>query len=53
MSRATLVRIFSSGESMKLPPYLTTNVAPLNFWMYGNASNNVSVLAIRSCTPYS
>jgi hypothetical protein len=26
---------------MKLPPYLTTNVSPLNFWMYGSASSSV------------
>ena len=38
---------------MKLPPYLTTKVAPLNFWMYGNASSSVSALAMRSCTAYS
>src|SRR5712675_1957126 len=29
MSRATLLRTFASGESMKLPPYLTSNVAAL------------------------
>ena len=26
MSRATPLRMFGSGESMKLPPYLMTNV---------------------------
>ena len=30
-SRATPLRTAGSGESMKLPPYLMTKVAPLNF----------------------
>src|SRR5436853_613915 len=49
MSRATPLRTFGSGESMKLPPYLITKVAPLNLWMYGNASSSVAALAMRSC----
>ena len=52
MSRATPLRTFASGESMKLPPYLTTKVAPLNFWIYGSASSSVAALAIKSCTPF-
>jgi hypothetical protein len=33
MSRATPLRTAGSGESMNEPPYFTTNVSPLNFWM--------------------
>ncbi len=33
MSRATPLRTSGSGESMKLPPYLMTKVAPLKRWM--------------------
>jgi hypothetical protein len=33
MSRATPLRTAASGESMNDPPYLTTKVSPLNFWM--------------------
>src|ERR1035441_7640631 len=49
MSRATPLRVSGSGESMKLPPYLTTKVAPLNRWIYGNASSKVAALAMRFC----
>src|ERR1035441_9555690 len=49
MSRATLLRLSGSGESMKLPPYLTTKVAPLKRWMYGSASSKVAALAMRFC----
>src|ERR1044071_8618211 len=49
MSRATPSRTGGSGESMKLPPYLTTNVWLRKRWMYGRASSKVAALAIKSC----
>src|SRR6266851_4389491 len=48
-SAATPVRTFGSGESMKLPPYLTTNVELRKRCMYGNASTNTSAFFMRSC----
>src|SRR5579862_4803215 len=48
-SAATPVRTFGSGESMKLPPYLTTNVELRKRCMYGNASTNTSAFLMRSC----
>src|SRR6266404_1484515 len=49
MSAATPSRTFGSGESMKLPPYLTTKVEPRKRCTYGNASSNTSAFLIRSC----
>ena len=46
-SRATPLRTAGSVESIKLPPYLMTNVSPRNRCIYGNASSNVSALAMR------
>src|SRR6266404_3923388 len=49
MSAATPSRTFGSGESIKLPPYLTTKVELRNRCTYGNASNKTSAFLIRSC----
>src|SRR5882724_4815487 len=49
MSAATPSRTFGSGESMKLPPYLTTKVELRKRCTYGNASSNTSAFLIRSC----
>src|SRR5580704_12105979 len=49
MSFATPSRTFGSGESMKLPPYLTTKVELRKRCTYGNASSNTSAFLIRSC----
>jgi len=46
-SRATPPRTVESSESIKLPPYLMTNVSPRNRCTYGNASIKVSALAMR------
>src|SRR5450432_1469601 len=48
-SAATPIRTFGSGESMKLPPYLTTKVELRKRCTYGNASSNTSAFLIRSC----